>query len=104
MGTDLDDLIFNSEEPNEPPTSYRTEMSARHKTVRRADFTRPRIPQLDPKDADVIAAASGAQTPASPSGSRAPGRPKPKRSFFVRLKEFFAQLGSAWKKAFKDEE
>lgn len=93
MNTDLDDLIFNNQNPEEPPTSYRTEMSARHKTVRRADFTRPRIPQLDPKDSDVVASSS----PVSDV------RPRSKRSFFQRLKDFFAQVGSASRKLFKDD-
>lgn len=93
MNMDLDDLIFNNQNAEEAPTSYRTEMSARHKTVRRADFTRPRIPQLDPKDSDVVAS--------SPPISNV--RPKPKRSFMQRLKEFFAQVGSASRRLFKDD-
>ena len=106
--TDLDDLIFNSEEPNEPPTSNQTSLSARHKTVRRADFTRPRIPQLDPKDSDVVAASQSEEvgtsaTHQSNRGNR-PGRPKPKRSFMQRLGDFFGQMKSAVRKLFKDED
>lgn len=107
--TDLDDLIFNSEEPTEPPTSNQTSLSARHKTVRRADFTRPRIPQLDPKDSDVVAAS---QTPElanstghlAPSKGARPGRPKPKRGFMQRLGDFFGQMSTALRKLFKDED
>ncbi len=108
---DLDDLIFNSDEPTEPPTSHQTTLSARHRTVRRADFTRPRIPQLDPQDSDVVAASQapnvehrGESANKAQSKVGRPGRPKPKRGFGKRFSDFLGQIGSAFRKLFKDED
>lgn len=108
---DLDDLIFNSDEPTEPPTSHQTTLSARHRTVRRADFTRPRIPQLDPQDWDVVAASQAPnvehrEESAIKAQSKVgrPGRPKPKRGFGKRFSDFLGQIGSAFRKLFKDED
>jgi len=108
---DLDDLIFNSDEPTEPPTSHQTTLSARHRTVRRADFTRPRIPQLDPQDSDVVAASQAPnvehrEKSAIKAQSKVdrPGRPKPKRGFGKRFSDFLGQIGSAFRKLFKDED
>lgn len=108
---DLDDLIFNSDEPTEPPTSHQTTLSARHRTVRRADFTRPRIPQLDPQDSDVVAASQAPnvehrEESAIKAQSKVgrPGRPKPKRGFGKRFSDFLGQIGSAFRKLFKDED
>jgi len=87
---DLDDLIFKNERPpverppaERPPTEMYGEQSAsaKHRAMRRADFTRPRIPSLDPPNKDII------------------DPPKQKRSFGDRMRDFL----HAFKRLFKDD-
>lgn len=83
----LEDMILKAQ-PEEVPFGTSNEGSARHRTVRRADFTRPRIPGLQQESSRHITQ----ETPV----------PKSKRKFGQKLGDFFKQLNTALKSLFRD--
>ncbi len=83
----LQDMILWAQPEEDIPFGTELSVSARHRTVRRADFTRPRIPGLQQESPRHITQ----ETP----------MPKPKRGLVQKFKDFFKQVRSALK-TFKD--
>jgi len=92
---DLEEMILRAQ-PQESPFGTTNDLSARHRAIRRADFTRPRIPQLQQdsgrhstQEKDLVRESTVDE-------------PKPKRRAVQKLKDFFKQISSALKSLTKD--
>lgn len=84
---DLDNEKEDSLEHEIEPSAYTNENTSRHRAARRADFTRPRIPQFP---------ESARHAPHDHEMKRT------KRNFFQKLKNFFRQIVDAFGSLFKD--